>query len=593
MARNLFAGTAAEAAEDISGARVPRAVGTVWDGPTGGARQVLDLLSSEMSPITQITADDNGMVTAFWGPDNGPERLWVDFGGGARVAILATDVGDRFRTHQTASDPHGDRAAATQDLEARLGRPGGIAPLDETGKIPAQYVNSASNGDMASITGLLSENPFYIAHRGSGMEYPEHTMAAYDAALTSGVKAIEVSVGVTADGIPVCMHDPNLDRTTTGTGPLADMAYASLINTVKVRLSSILGQGWADQPMTNLRDVLDRFMGRVVIFLEAKTNASVPIVQKMLEDYYPNANQSVVWKNYYTNPSFTLMKSRGFKTWGYVDAGTTDAQMAAVDSLIDFWGVPSAMTSARMVEVVAKGKPVICWEVHRRSQRDTLVGLGVRGMMCAQYKWCSTNYQILKKDNWATAVKAPGDMGRVFYDGTRDMKYSGNGEVYFNVVGESALVGSCSIPTFPANGYRMTFDMKYEGTVPTNEHAGVAFGKSDDSIYQFNTLNASGGYHLVMRGSGSMELYSHTAGVTSGTSLAVAASAAPVANQWMSFQVDLTPSQVKITRTDVTPNVSVSSTNATYRGGYVHLSEGNIGLIANRPRWRKLTVNAL
>lgn len=591
MARNLFGGTSADVAEDMVGARVPGASGTVYDGLSEGAAQVTDLLTIENVPTSTLIADAQGMVPPFWGPD-GVERLYVDFGAG-RVALPATDVGQRFKDHLTSSDPHGDRQAAQDDLESRIGTPGGIAPLGADGLIPIQYMSSGSSSNTASIDALMSETPFYIAHRGSGMEYPEHTMAAYEAALTSGVKAIEVSVCVTADGVPVCMHDPTLDRTTTGTGPMADMPYSSLINTVKVDLGSILGQGWADQPMTNLRDVLDRFMGRVVIFLEPKTNAAIPIVQKMLQDYYPNANQSVVWKNYYTNPSFTLMKERGFKIWGYVDAGTTDAQMNAVDSLIDYWGVPSTMTDARKQAVVARGKKVICWEVHRRSQRDVLVGLGVQGMMAAQYKWLSTNYQILKKDNWASAVKAPGDMGRFYYDGTRDLKYAGNGEVHFNVVGESALIGSCSLPAFPTNGYRMTFDMKYEGTIPTNEHAGVAFGKADDSVYLFNTANSAGGYHMLLRGSGSLELYAHTAGVASGTQLAIAASAAPVANQWMSFRIDVTPALVSITRTDVTPNVTVSSTNATYRGGYVHVSAGSVGLIANRPRWRNLTVNAL
>ncbi len=425
------------------------------------------------------------------------------------------------------------------------------------------------------------------------MEYPEHTMAAYDAALTSGVRAIEVSVNVTADNVPVCIHDTTLDRTTTGTGPVSDMTYASLINTAKVDLGSILGQGWEDQPIANLRDVLDRFLGRVVIFLEPKSNRSVPIVQNILKDYYPTANESVVWKNYYANPSFPLMKSRGFTTWAYMDAGTTDSQLAEVDHLVDMWGVPAAMTDTRMREIVARGKPVICWEVHRRSQRDKLVGLGVQGMMCAQYKWVSSNYQILKKDAWATCVKAPGDMGRIQYDGTRDMKYGGDGSVFFNVLSETELIGSCSLPEFPPNGYRVTFEMAYDGTVPTNEHAGIAFGKADDSNYRFNQPNESGGYHMLLRGSGSLELYSHAPGAASGTSLAVASSAPPVPGKYMKFQVDVTPAHVTVTRMDVTPNVSVTSANKDYRGGYVHISEGSVSNLAYKPRWRNLTVNAL
>lgn len=129
--------------------------------------------------------------------------------------------------------------------------------------------------------------------------------------------------------------------------------------------------------------------------------------------------------------------------------------------------------------------------------------------------------------------------------------------------------------------------------MPTNEHAGIAFGKADDSPYQFGAANSACGYHMVFRGSGDMQIFSHAAGVTSGTQLATVATAAPVAGQAMSFQVDVTPTQVKITRTDVTPNVSVASGNTTYRGGYVHLSGGSVSNLANRPRWRNLTVTAL
>lgn len=110
MARNLFGGTADATAEDSSGARVPRAVGTVWDGSSEGAAQLTDLTDESGAPLTQLTADPDGYVAAFFGPDN-TERLWVDFGGG-RVALTSVTVGERFSAHLVALDPHGDRAYA-------------------------------------------------------------------------------------------------------------------------------------------------------------------------------------------------------------------------------------------------------------------------------------------------------------------------------------------------------------------------------------------------------------------------------------------------------------------------------------------------
>lgn len=141
MTRLMFGGTAADVAEDLSGARVPGATGTVWDGLSEGATQVTDLTDLSGSPISGLTADADGMVPAFLGPDavRPAERLYVDFGG-ARVAILATDVGDRLQTHTAADDPHGSRAAVMTDLENLKGKAGGLATLDATGKVPTDQV---------------------------------------------------------------------------------------------------------------------------------------------------------------------------------------------------------------------------------------------------------------------------------------------------------------------------------------------------------------------------------------------------------------------------------------------------------------------
>ena len=52
-----------------------------------------------------------------------------------------------------------------------------------------------------------------IGHRGSPSDStPENTLAAVEAALAAGADGVEVDVRLTADGIPVCCHDPGLQR---------------------------------------------------------------------------------------------------------------------------------------------------------------------------------------------------------------------------------------------------------------------------------------------------------------------------------------------------------------------------------------------
>lgn len=70
--------------------------------------------------------------------------------------------------------------------------------------------------------------PVIFAHRGSSGTYAEHTRAAYLRALADGVDGVECDVHLTRDGQLVCIHDTTLDRTTSGSGDVADRTLAEL-----------------------------------------------------------------------------------------------------------------------------------------------------------------------------------------------------------------------------------------------------------------------------------------------------------------------------------------------------------------------------
>ncbi len=70
--------------------------------------------------------------------------------------------------------------------------------------------------------------PVIFAHRGASAHAPENTIAAFELAREQGADAIELDVKLSADGIPVVFHDPILDRTTNGSGTLADFSLAAL-----------------------------------------------------------------------------------------------------------------------------------------------------------------------------------------------------------------------------------------------------------------------------------------------------------------------------------------------------------------------------
>src|SRR5918995_540256 len=66
------------------------------------------------------------------------------------------------------------------------------------------------------------------AHRGASAIHPENTLRAFRHALALGVDGIEFDVHATADGIPVVIHDRDVERTTDGAGYVDEMPLARL-----------------------------------------------------------------------------------------------------------------------------------------------------------------------------------------------------------------------------------------------------------------------------------------------------------------------------------------------------------------------------
>ena len=60
-----------------------------------------------------------------------------------------------------------------------------------------------------------------IAHRGASKVTPENTIAAFERARALGADGIEFDVMKCASGEVVVIHDPDVDRTTDGHGPVA------------------------------------------------------------------------------------------------------------------------------------------------------------------------------------------------------------------------------------------------------------------------------------------------------------------------------------------------------------------------------------
>lgn len=70
--------------------------------------------------------------------------------------------------------------------------------------------------------------PRIIAHRCGGAGAPENSLAGLALAARLGCRGVEFDTMLSADDVPVLMHDDTVDRTTNGRGPVAALTAAEL-----------------------------------------------------------------------------------------------------------------------------------------------------------------------------------------------------------------------------------------------------------------------------------------------------------------------------------------------------------------------------
>jgi len=118
------------------------------------------------------------------------------------------------------------------------------------------------------------EAAFIASHRGGGATAPENTLPAITAALDGGFAYVEVDVALTADGHPVLMHDAEVDRTTDGTGSLADLTLAEVRELDAGSWFDPAFDGTRVPTLTEFLDVLADAEGRAIIELKGKWDAA-------------------------------------------------------------------------------------------------------------------------------------------------------------------------------------------------------------------------------------------------------------------------------------------------------------------------------
>ena len=111
-----------------------------------------------------------------------------------------------------------------------------------------------------------------IAHRGDSAHRPENTLASFAGALEVGATLVELDVQLTADGHVVVLHDPALDRTTTGRGDVRRMTLGE-VRAVSAGYPDRFGSAYAGERIPTLAEALALLHGRARALVEIKAES--------------------------------------------------------------------------------------------------------------------------------------------------------------------------------------------------------------------------------------------------------------------------------------------------------------------------------
>ena len=134
-----------------------------------------------------------------------------------------------------------------------------------------------------------SRKAVVIAHRGASSNAPEHTIPAFDRAISAGADYLELDVQRTKDGVLVVVHDVTLDRTARGSS--ADCSGRVMDKTIAQIESCDMGS-WFNSAYPSLAraeyiglrvprlgDVMARYGATIRLYIEPKNPESYPGIE--------------------------------------------------------------------------------------------------------------------------------------------------------------------------------------------------------------------------------------------------------------------------------------------------------------------------
>ena len=139
--------------------------------------------------------------------------------------------------------------------------------------------------------------PQIIGHRGVAAYAPENTLEGIHTAADMAVEWVELDVKLTKDDVPIIFHDDTLERTTNGSGAVAEKTYDELR---ELEAGSWFGESFAGIKIPTLEEAIDILVERDLgLNLEIKPcpgreKETAEVALDVLSQYWDDHNKLLI-----------------------------------------------------------------------------------------------------------------------------------------------------------------------------------------------------------------------------------------------------------------------------------------------------------
>jgi glycerophosphoryl diester phosphodiesterase len=179
--------------------------------------------------------------------------------------------------------------------------------------------------------------PEIIAHRGNAIEFPENTLQSLASAVELGVRHVEFDVQLTADKVPVVVHDADLVRVGGRPDRVNEMTWADLAETPVGEIARF-GNRFAFTYPPSLAQVIDALTSweGVTAYVEIKRESlrrfgRETVLQRISQVVKPALDRCVLIS--FDLPSLRIMRLMTGARIGWVISEYDDAAMKEAQSV--------------------------------------------------------------------------------------------------------------------------------------------------------------------------------------------------------------------------------------------------------------------